>query len=345
MNLTGGAITTPAIRVDASDQVAEARRAAIGLARDLRFDEAQTARWALVVTECATNLWKHGGGGEILLSGSGPPEDHAMQVLALDKGPGMGDVGECMRDGYSTAGSSGTGLGAVARLSSEIQIYTERGKGTALLARIRNGKGNGKGHAATNPLEAGAVCVPKAGELVCGDGFATRTGENFEAVLVVDGLGHGQSAADAADAGRRAFAESRATGPVEAMLEVHAALRATRGAAAAVAWMDFERRQVRFAGIGNIAALIYDGRDTRHMASLPGIVGHDVRSVKEFTYAWPRGATLLLYSDGISTHWGPGAYDALLSRDPSLLAGVLYRDWSRGRDDATVLVIRERRAA
>jgi len=339
MNLTGGGITTAAIRVEASDQVGEARRAAIALARELNFDEAQTARAALVVTECATNLWKHGGGGEILLSGAGSPQDPAMQILALDKGPGMADVGECMRDGYSTAGSSGTGLGAVARLASEIEIYKDRGKGTALLARIRNGNGH---HADASALDVGAVCVPKTGETLCGDGFATRTGANFEAVLVVDGLGHGPSAADAADAARKAFAESGATGPVEAILEVHGALRATRGAAAAVAWLDFTHRQVRLAGIGNVAAVIYDGRDTRHLASLPGIVGHDVRSVKEFTYAWPTRATLLLYSDGISTHWGPGAYDALLSRDPSLLAGVLYRDWSSGRDDATVLVIRER---
>jgi hypothetical protein len=50
----------------------------------------------------------------------------------------------------------------------------------------------------------------------------------------------------------------------------------------------------------------------------------------------------LLYSDGISTHWSPGSYEGLFHRDPSLLAAVIYRDWKRGRDDATILVARER---
>jgi hypothetical protein len=63
-------------------------------------------------------------------------------------------------------------------------------------------------------------------------------------------------------------------------------------------------------------------------------------SVHEYTYGWDASGPILLYSDGIATHWSPDSYGDLFSRDPSLVAGVIYRDWTRGRDDATVVVLR-----
>jgi hypothetical protein len=50
-----------------------------------------------------------------------------------------------------------------------------------------------------------------------------------------------------------------------------------------------------------------------------------------------------MHSDGIATQWDLGRYPGLLARDPSLIAGVLYRDFLRGRDDATVVVLKDRR--
>ena len=63
-----------------------------------------------------------------------------VEILALDKGPGIRDLERSLRDGYSTAGGAGTGLGAISRLSSEFDVYSPPGKGTALLARIWPGE-------------------------------------------------------------------------------------------------------------------------------------------------------------------------------------------------------------
>src|SRR5437660_2094175 len=115
---------TTSIRVDGADQVGSARRAALSLAEELGFDESLAGRAALVATECAANIWKHAQSGEILLSRAGTEAAPLVEILALDKGPGMADVASSMRDGYSTAGSAGTGLGAIERLSTEMQIYT-----------------------------------------------------------------------------------------------------------------------------------------------------------------------------------------------------------------------------
>jgi hypothetical protein len=98
--------------------------------------------------------------------------------------------------------------------------------------------------------------------------------------------------------------------------------------------------EVRFAGVGNVAAVVVDGATQRGMASYGGIIGHEVRKFQEFAYPFPRGALLVMHSDGLATRWGLDAYPGLASRDPALMAGVLYRDFQRGRDDVTVLVAR-----
>jgi anti-sigma regulatory factor (Ser/Thr protein kinase) len=325
---------TVAIRVDGADQVGEARRRAADVAREAGLDETAAGRLAIVVTELANNLWRHGGGGEMLISNCG---NEYVEALALDCGPGMTDIARCFQDGFSTGGSSGTGLGAVQRLSTEHDIYSLPGRGTALLARFRRTGAKQPG----SSVEVGGVSVPIRGETVCGDSFAIAPGAALY-LMVVDGLGHGPGAADCASAAVASFEEANHGSPADLLRDIHAALRATRGAAVSVARIDFPAGELRYSGVGNIAGLIWSGDTARHLLSHPGIVGHDARNVRELTYELPPGALVLLYSDGIATHWSLSAYEGLLLRDPSLIAGVIYRDQSRGRDDATVVVVRSR---
>jgi len=325
---------TISIRVDGADQVGEARRRAATVAREAHLDETAAGRLAIIVTELANNVWRHGGGGEVLISNFG---DRCVETLALDRGPGLSDVARCFQDGYSTAGSSGTGLGAVGRLSYHTDVYSVLGKGTAVLSRVR---ATGAPESDSSVM-VGGVAVPMRNETVCGDAFAWADDAALY-LLVVDGLGHGPGAADCASAAVAAFHDAHRATPVELMRDIHAALRATRGAAASVARIDFPRRELRYSGVGNIAGFIWSDGAAKHLLSHPGIVGHDARNVREITYALPAGALVLLYSDGIGTHWSLSAYDGLLHRDPSLIAGVIYRDQSRGRDDATVVVVRSR---
>jgi hypothetical protein len=121
---------------------------------------------------------------------------------------------------------------------------------------------------------------------------------------------------------------------------IHAALRNTRGAAVAVAEVDPRRDTVRFCGVGNVSGAAVSDQGTRTMVSQNGTVGHEMRKVSEFSYPWPAHALLVLHSDGLSTHWSLDGYPGLSRRHPSLIAGVLYRDFKRGRDDVTVVVAR-----
>ncbi|HXV98019.1 MAG TPA: SpoIIE family protein phosphatase, partial [Anaerolineae bacterium] len=273
-------------------------------------------------------------------------QDHlvGLEILALDQGPGITNIGASLRDGYSTAGSPGTGLGAIVRLSAFFDIYSQPGKGTALLTRLwaKNEKQSSKATLPAEPLEIGAVCLAQAGEDVSGDSWAVQQGVSRCVIMVADGLGHGLEAAKASNAAVGLLSISAALDPLALIQAAHDALHSTRGAAVAVVELDLERSLVKFAGVGNIAGTIFTADTSRHLASYNGTVGHEMRKIQEFTYSWSTDALLVLHSDGLGTHWDLNAYPGLASRHPSLIAGVLYRDFNRGRDDVTVLVAKSR---
>jgi anti-sigma regulatory factor (Ser/Thr protein kinase) len=319
--------------------VAGARRAATSLAEMLGFGQSEAGKVALVVTEAATNLVKHAVKGQLLLRPLERDGVAGLEVLTLDSGPGVANVGECLRDGHSTAGSPGTGLGAMARLAAEFDIHSVPGKGTALVAQLW---ARSPLRGLPPPLEVGAVCLPKPGEEACGDAWAVTRHGQLCRVTVADGLGHGPDAAAASLAAVEVARRQPALAPAALIEAMHGALRPTRGAALGVAELDLAAGgEVRFVGVGNIAgAAVAPGGD-RHFVSHSGIVGHEMRRVQEFTYPWGRDALLVLHSDGLATRWDLSAYPGLVSRHPALVAGVLYRDFVRGRDDVTVVVVRQ----
>jgi anti-sigma regulatory factor (Ser/Thr protein kinase) len=246
-------------------QVAEARRLVGDYARSRGLPEARRAQVAIVVTELATNLLKHGGGGEILADAFDDRDGVGVEVLALDKGAGMADVERCIGDGYSTAGSPGNGLGAIMRLSDHVRIYSRPGRGSAIMARFL---AHPPGPAPATQI--GASVAPYPGEIVCGDRWAVDYAQTGRTILVADGSGHGLEAARAAEAATRIF-HDRIDDPCERLVEqMHRALMPTRGAAIAVARIDAAARTVRYVGVGNITGVLVSDGGARHMVSNNG---------------------------------------------------------------------------
>jgi anti-sigma regulatory factor (Ser/Thr protein kinase) len=327
------------LRLEVGDTsgIGEARRVADTLARTVGLGDTDAGRMALIVTEAATNMVKHGGGGEFLLRSVRGEGAGGLDMLALDRGPGIADMPAALRDGFSSAGTPGNGLGAIARVASIFDIYSRPGAGTVLFARVWAAPIP----AATNGISFGAINVPYPGETVSGDSWAISGGGNRLVLMVADGLGHGPGANQAAQAAAATFQARAVDSPAAILGHIHQALRPTRGAAVALAEIDRERRLVHFAGLGNIAGTIIADGTMRSVVSHHGTVGHDARRIQEFTYPWPAGASLVLHSDGLTSRWTLDAYPGLLERHPMLIAALLYRDFRRGRDDATVLVLRE----
>jgi anti-sigma regulatory factor (Ser/Thr protein kinase) len=316
--------------------VGSARRAAADLAANLGFDETQAGKVTLAVAESGTNIVKHAGRGRLLLRGLESAGTPGIELIALDKGPGIANVAASLRDGHSTLGTMGSGLGALSRLAEDFQIFTQPGRGTALRMEVWSAPREEHRPA----FEYGGICLAKPGEPVAGDDWAVQPWRDQLTVLVADGLGHGVEAHRAARAAIEVLNAQPREEPLTLMDACHHALARTRGAAVAVAKLVASGQRGTFVGVGNIVARVEGVASGRHLVSHNGTVGHTIRKMQDVAFPWPEGSLLVLHSDGLVTHWELDAYPGLSSRHPALIAAVLYRDYDRGRDDVTVVVVR-----
>jgi anti-sigma regulatory factor (Ser/Thr protein kinase) len=324
------------VTISESGGAGDARRIAASFANALNFDENAAGELALGVTETATNIGKHATSGSIVLRAIEHAGAHGVEVMAIDKGGGIDNVAASMRDGYSTAGSQGAGLGSLQRMTDGFEIWSRPGQGTLMRFEVWP-KGVVAPPATAIP---GVMSEPKPGEAVSGDGWTLVSARGTTVVCVVDGLGHGPDAAEAARLAMATVEKNPQLDAVNLMDAMHAALRPTRGAAAALAMLDPANERCSYCGIGNISAAVRHGGVSRSMVSQNGTLGHQVRKIQEFQYPLPRGALLVMHSDGISTHWDLSAYPGIEQRHPAFVAAMLARDHKRGRDDLTALALR-----
>jgi anti-sigma regulatory factor (Ser/Thr protein kinase) len=323
--------------IEEVSQVGQCRRAAQQLAQNYDFDETLVGRVGIVATELANNLVKHAGRGELLLQAISDGHSVNVEMLAIDRGPGM-SVERCLRDGYSTSGSPGTGLGAISRLSSLFDLYSAEGQGTVAVSRVVKQTAPGVGRQKTSAGEFGAISVAVLGETECGDIWRIATRDGATAILVADGLGHGPLAATAASAAAAAFDKQPFDPPSESMQHLHQALSGGRGAAAACAVIDSAHSTLAYAGVGNICGSVISAERSRGMVSHNGILGVHLLRKQQFEYPCAPGERVVMHSDGMSARWSLKAYPGLFSRHAAVIAGVLYRDHARPRDDVTVVV-------
>jgi anti-sigma regulatory factor (Ser/Thr protein kinase) len=321
-----------------SSGIAHARRAVAALAGTIGFSAEDTGRASLVATEICSNIVKHGGGGELLAHVIKDNGSRAVELIALDKGPGMADVDKCLRDGFSTGGSPGTGLGAIGRLSQVFDLYSQPGKGTAVMTQLWQ-----QSRPASRPkLEFGSIVVPKRGESECGDAWCYAERSGGPLVLAVDGLGHGLGAAQVAKAACEVFeTANKDHGPKALLQEIHTGLRPTRGAAVALLDIDWSRKELLSASVGNLVVAIATEAGAKRVPSYSGIVGHATPTMRELPYPIEPASVVITHSDGLSAGWQLERYPGLLRHHAAVIAGVLYRDYARGRDDCMVVVVKQ----
>ncbi|WP_034263240.1 ATP-binding protein [Actinospica robiniae] len=334
----------------------QARRAAAQFARRAALGADRISEIELAVTEVAVNLNRHAEDGSLLLrllrTAAGP----TVELLAIDHGPGIADLATARRDGYSSAGTLGVGLGVVQRMADTFDVQSLMGRGTVLLARFQD--------RADAPYPEPAVVGltrPLSGETVCGDAWAVRTvGEPAEAepageesdpgaeqllVVLCDGLGHGPLAARASAHAVTAFRRAAATEPTEIVRALHSAMAGTRGGALGVARIDLRTRRVSYCGVGNISAFIVTDLGRSSLLSAPGIVGHHLPRLRGFEADLPAGASLVLHSDGLTERWDPSSMAGLLRHPGTVIAAQLLREAGVRRDDAGVVVVKTAEAA
>ena len=317
------------IPLDDDSRIGQARRRARQLAESIGFDETEAGRAALVATELATNVLKHAQSGELHFRVIPGRAGQGVELIAIDRGPGF-DVHRCLRDGFSTGGTPGQGLGAISRQSQVLDVYSDE-RGSVVLARLFP--------RGVSDLRVGMNQHPMRHESACGDIWHLALSGPRLSALVIDGLGHGEDAHVAARCGGEAFAQRPFDHPDGLMADMHRAMNGTRGGAVATAQYDAENHTLQFAGIGNIGARLITPQASRGLASHPGIVGVQYRKTHTFSYADAKDQLLVMYSDGLQSRWDLKDYPGLVMRHPATVAAVLFRDFCRGRDDVTVIAV------
>jgi anti-sigma regulatory factor (Ser/Thr protein kinase) len=324
------------VPISDASQVGEARRQANRIAEEAGFGEADKGKTAIVVSELATNIARYATGGEILMQAVYVGDRRWIDIISVDRGPGIPDVARSLADGFSTGGTSGTGLGAARRMSSEFDIYSAQPSGTVIFCRVASQP------ACLNdrrPFAWAVIGRPAPFETLCGDAWRIAERDDMLALMIVDGLGHGPEAAKAAAEAISVFDRDPFIPLADFFGASHARMHGTRGGALAAAHFDASQRKLKYAGVGNIAGHLH-GERGRGLFSHNGIVGVQIRKVQEFNYEYPASGLVVMHSDGLQSRWSLDLYPGLAQRHPAVIAGVLYRDYTRGRDDVTVAVVR-----
>lgn len=318
----------------------EATQAAKVLGRALGFDARTTEEVAIAVSELAGNLVKYARRGRLTLEVLHRDGRTGMQIESQDCGPGIPDVEKAMTDGFSTAGSLGYGLGAVNRLMDEMEIKSGSGmeRGTHIVCR--RWLAPAPPLVKSCPLDFGVATRPYPGKDVNGDAFVIEHWNGSALVAVIDGLGHGQLAYQAALPARQ-YVETHLEQPLRATFEgVGRSCRGTQGVVMAIARIDWRLRKLSMANVGNVEARFFGSAQPVNFMIRRGVIGLNAPNPVVTEHRWDSACTLVLHSDGLKSHWRWEDLAPQPGVPASVIAQRLLRRQARDDDDVTVVVVK-----
>jgi anti-sigma regulatory factor (Ser/Thr protein kinase) len=301
------------------------------------FNEQKVGVLDIILAEMTSNLHKYANDGELLMGifeNNGQPY---IELISIDNGPGMNDPQKMMTDGYSTTNTLGHGLGSIKRLSDYFDLYSQKGWGTIVLSRIYKNTPEGSAHS-PNQVEIRPVIVAKPGEKTSGDGYYVKHTDHHTKLLVADGLGHGPHANFAVNEAVSAFKSCPYHSPVEILRYLHTAIKKTRGMVATVVVFDMQLKKITIAGIGNIAAKLFNSMSGKGHLSYNGIVGHNIpNTMNDQEMNFSDYQQLMMCSDGIKSRWDVSKYNGINRCDLTIQAAAIYKDFARRTDDMSVI--------
>lgn len=327
--------------VTSSWHTSEVRRKAEQFSKDIGFSSNIVNEIALVVTELSTNLIKHAGRGRIIMSRVYRDDTEGIKVEAIDTGPGIVDVERAIIDGFTTIDSLGYGLGTINRLMDSLDIVSPVDKrGGVHVSCIRWVRSNRKAEKPC-PLDVGGASRAHPKMDVNGDAFLIRKWGESLLVSVIDGLGHGQFAHKASQSALN-YIEKHYDQPLSDIFRgVGRACRSTRGVVMALVRFDWVRGTVSIGSIGNIEIRMFETEDIPTVVAKRGIIGaaSPVPIIRE--HPWDERGVMVLYSDGIRSHWSWDEFSAHHNKSATILAGAMLSRLARDNDDATLIVVKK----
>ncbi|MDT0684362.1 SpoIIE family protein phosphatase [Roseicyclus sp. F158] len=328
------------IEIEDRSAIAAVRRLARRYASGLKLSENRLEEMAIVVTEATTNILRYADKGRMLIEVLQAQGVSKVVLVFTDRGPGISEIGRMVEDGISSSGSAGLGLGAIRRLSDSFDIFSTAEDGTTIVCTFE--AENAPPNADLLDVEGLRVCHPA--ETSCGDDWFVRQIPGRADVLLCDGLGHGPKAAEASaevlDAARAAD-----VAPEDMMMHLTRALVGTRGAVAAMIRVDLETSTLSYSALGNITTMLVGRSGSKRIAVRDGRIGGAPTHGYAETLPLEPGDMIIMHSDGLKTLREGDLRPALLARSPLLIGAFLLDRAFRGRDDASIVVVKVRKEA
>jgi len=305
------------------------------------YSDVLRERVELVAKELMSNQRKFAEGSGLMQVWETREPYPALDLFALDYGPGIAHLPDAMEDGFTTARTMGKGLGAVRRLAHESEFFT-----------IPKGVSPGApwhGMSAWVRFYLDTPSKPPRYEFGCylrayqdnvhnGDFIDLKVNDRRLQWLHMDGLGHGKPAYDATRYAEDLMQDDRT--PMDTMERLSNSLAGTRGAVAMAAELDFDSQSGSVCGVGDMAAYTVCNGRKNEISFAPGVLGHEHRRVEETRVDFPRQALFITASDGIRRSWNLRTFPGLWRLHPQLIALFLGNTTGRGSDDKSLFVIR-----
>lgn len=323
--------------------VVTARRTAKELALSIGFDGTAQEEIVLVVSELATNILKYASRGIVDLHVVYEAGRLGMHVSAHDRGGGF-DAGQALQDGYSSANTLGFGLGAVKRLVDYMQIDSRqnRNAGTDIVCKKWLQKSlDSLAPSSRLPLDIGVISQAKPGQAVNGDAFVVKHEVNGDCLIaVIDGLGHGEYAHEAAQIAKVYIETYSQQALLELFRNVGVACQASRGLVMALAKFEHNCSYLSFASIGNIEAKIVGSQGKWSLPIKRGIVGRHAITPTFVKHPWLPTNQLVIHSDGISSHWDWQQFSPIHNKPAQFIAEHMHHKLYKAGDDATLVLVK-----
>lgn len=329
-------VTSAQISVSQFFDGAMAQQTARQIAETLGFAARPSEEIVQVVSELASHMARHAGSGVLTLRLLSDGERRGIEVEAEDHDPGMSHPEHLFRQGGATSAVLDAELVAVQRLMDEREISSTARLGTRILCR--RWVGPHPDPAVVRPWEVGIATRPFHRAAANGDAFVIQECEGRLLAGVIDGLGHGESAEQAALAAQ-AYIQSHYDFPLDRLfLGVNSACHGTRGVVMGLARL--ESTTMTTANVGNIEMRAWAGTKRFEIAVQRGFLGtrQDYVGVQE--HRWDPDWMLVFHSDGVRGQWQWSDFPGLEHQPPQAVANQLLEALAKDEDDATVLVVK-----
>ncbi|MEE8342932.1 MAG: hypothetical protein V3R51_03945 [Gammaproteobacteria bacterium] len=311
------------------------------VSRRMGFPSVKVEQMELVYSELVTNQIKYAQSSGVVQLWETKSPHAALDLFALDYGPGIENLQNASDDGFTTAGTMGKGLGTIQRLCCDHAIYSlpdnkstdNKWHGVAVWARFHQSKTNGH-----DKIQYGHYLRSYQDGLHNGDNIYINSANGCVRWLHLDGLGHGKNAADVV----RGLGDLvHIDEPIEKRLKIlNARLNNGRGAVAILADVDSNAHNVKVSGVGDMACYVIANGARHNIAVAPGVLGHAHRTTEVTSEPFPPQALLLTASDGIRRSWSMEMFPGLWRLHPQFIAFLLGYTLGRNSDDKSLMVLR-----